>query len=74
MAEVSVHDDDKGAGAELQAVDVGGAEAEFAGAGLEQDAWGLGGGGEGVVGAHELLGDDLGAVGGGVVDDDYFPV
>lgn len=48
-------------------MDVGGAEAEFAGAGFEED---VGGAVEGL----ELLGDGEGAVGGGVVDDYYFPV
>jgi hypothetical protein len=66
VAEVGVHDDDKVARRELQAVDVGGAEAELAGAGLEDDVRG--------VGLDELVGDLLGAVGGAVVDDDEFPV
>jgi hypothetical protein len=37
VREVGVHDDDEVAGGELQAVDVGSAEAELAGAGLEDD-------------------------------------
>jgi hypothetical protein len=51
----------------LQAVNVGGAEAEFTGACADLDA--LGG-----VDLLELRGDFLGAVGGAVVDDDEFPV
>lgn len=66
VAEVGVHDDDEVAGDELQPVDVGGAEAEFACAGLEDDV--------GSVGFDELEGDFLGAVGGAVVDDDDFPL
>lgn len=66
VAEVGVHDDDEGSRAELEAVDVGGAEAELAGAGLELDVRG--------VGFDELVGDFLGAVGGAVVDDDELPV
>ncbi|KAI9148067.1 3-oxoacyl-(acyl carrier protein) reductase [Paramyrothecium foliicola] len=66
VAEVGVHDDDEVARDELQAVDVGGAEAQLAGARLEDDVRG--------VGLDELLGDLLGAVGGAVVDDDDFPV
>jgi len=50
VREVGVHDDYKGAGCEFQAVDVGGAEAKFAGPGLEDDA----GGGVEVL---ELLGN-----------------
>jgi len=67
VGEVGVHDDDEVAGGELQAVDVGGAEAELAGARLEEDAGGA-------VGALELFGDFLGAVGGAVVDDYELPV
>lgn len=48
-------------------MDVGGPEAEFACARLEEDAFGP-------VDAYELLCDFLGAVGGAVVDDDEFPV
>lgn len=48
-------------------MDVGGAEAEFAGARFEDY---VGGAVEGL----ELLGDGEGAVGGGVVDDDDLPV
>ena len=55
VAEVGVHDDDVGARGVLEAVDVGGAEAEFAGAGLEDDVfW--------VVGVLELADDGLGAI------------
>lgn len=67
VAEVGVHDDDIVAGRELQAVDVGGAEAEFACARLQFDVLGADGG-------DELLCDFLGAVGRAVVDDDDFPI
>lgn len=67
VAEVGVHDDDEVAGRVLQAVDVGGSQAEFAGARLQFDVFGADGG-------DELFGDVLGAVGGAVVDDDDFPV
>jgi hypothetical protein len=66
VAEVGVHDDDKVAGDELQAVDVGRSEAQLAGARLEDDVGG--------VGLDELVGDILGAVGRAVVDDDEFPI
>ena len=66
VAEVGVHDDDEVARDELQAVDVGGAEAQLAGASLEDDVGG--------VGLDELVGDVLGAVGRAVVDDDEFPI
>lgn len=66
VAEVRVHNDDKVARRELQAVDVGCSETKLAGAGLEEDVGG--------VGFDELVGDLLGAVGGAVVDDDEFPV
>lgn len=65
VGEVGVHDDDKVAGDELQAVDVGGSQAQLAGAGFEDDVRG--------VGLDELVGDFLGTVGGAVVDDDEFP-
>jgi hypothetical protein len=67
VAEVGVHDNYVVSCRELQAVDVGGAEAEFAGSGLQFDVLGADGG-------DELLCDFLGAVGGAVVDDDDFPV
>ncbi len=67
VGEVGVHDDDEGARGVLEAVDVGGAEAEFAGAGVEFYVLGA-------VGFDELFGDGLGAVGGAVVDDYDFPV
>ena len=67
VREIGVHDDDIGAGGEGETVDVGGAEAEFAGAGFEDDV-------RGAVEFLELLGDCEGAVGGGVVDDDDFVV
>jgi hypothetical protein len=66
VAEIGVHDDDKVAGRDLQSVDVGGAEAELAGAGLEDNMR--------CVGLDELVGDLLRAVGGAVVDDDELPV
>ncbi|ROW05501.1 hypothetical protein VSDG_00440 [Cytospora chrysosperma] len=66
VAEVGVHNDDVVAPGELQAVDVCGAQAELARAGLEGDVWG--------VGLHELVGDFLGAIGGAVVDNDEIPV
>lgn len=65
VGEVGVHDDDKVAGDELQAVDVGRSEAKLAGSGLEDDVGG--------VGLDELEGDFLGSIGGAVVDDDEFP-
>ena len=65
VREVGVHDDDEVAGGELQAVHVGRAEAELAGARLEEDVWRVG---------LELVGAGEGAVGGAVVDDYYFPV
>jgi hypothetical protein len=67
VGEVGVHDDDKVSGRELQAVDVGGAQAEFAGARADLDA--LGG-----VGFLQLGGYFLGAVGRAVVDDYELPV
>lgn len=67
VREIRVHDDDEVSGRELQAVDVGCSEAEFAGAGFEKDAGGA-------VGFDELFGDVLGAVGGAIVDDDDFVV
>jgi len=67
VREVGVHDDDEVAGRELQAVNVGGAEAELAGAGAELD---LGA----AVGFLELFRDVLGAIWGAVVNDDDFPV
>lgn len=67
MREIGVHDDDEGAGGHGQAVHVGGPEAEFGGAGAEDD---VGGGVEGL----ELAGDGEGVVRGGVVDDYDFVV
>lgn len=66
VAKVGVHDDDKVARDELQAVNVGGAETQLAGSGLEDDV--------GSVGLDELEGDFLGSVRGAIVDDDQFPV
>jgi hypothetical protein len=67
VREVGVHNDDEVAGDELQAVDVGGAEAELAGARLEDNV-------RGAEGGLEFFGTCEGAIGGGVVDDYYFPV
>ena len=67
VAEVGVHDDNIVAGRELQAVNVGRSETEFASSGLQFDVLRADGG-------DELLCDFLGAVGGAVVDDDDFPV
>jgi len=67
VAEVGVHDDDIVAGRELQAVDVGRAETEFACSRVQFDVLRADGG-------DQLLCDFLGAVGGAVVDDDDFPV
>lgn len=66
VREIGVHDDDEVAGCELQTVDVGCAEAELPGAGVEVDVW--------RVDLGELVGDDLGAVWGAVVDYDELPV
>jgi hypothetical protein len=66
VREVGVHDDDKVAGDELETVDVGCSEAEFASAGLEENVGG--------VDLDKLLGNFLGSVGGAVVDDDEFPI
>ena len=55
VTEVGVHDDDEVARRELQAVDVGGAETQLAGAGADLDVRG--------VDFGELSGDFLGAVG-----------
>ena len=67
MAEVGVHNDDIVAGRELQAVDIGRSETEFASSGLQFDVLRADGG-------DELLCDFLGAVGGAVVDNDDLPV
>ena len=67
VAEISVHDDDEVATDKLQTVDVGGAEAELASAGLEDDMGGAEGG-------LEFASPSKGAVWGSVVDDYYFPV
>jgi len=67
VREIRVHDDYEGACGVGEAVHVGGAEAEFAGARLEDDVGGA-------VEFLELLGDFEGSVGGGVVDDDDFVV
>ena len=67
VREVGVHDDHEVARGILQAVDVGGAEAEFAAARVEFYA-------RSAVGFDELFGDGLRAVRGAVVYDDDFPV
>lgn len=66
VAKVGVHDDDKVARRKLQAVHVGGSEAELAGARLEEDVR--------FVGLDELVGHFLGSVGRSVVDNDELPV
>jgi hypothetical protein len=65
VREVGVHDDDKVARDELQAVNVGGSETELAGASLEDDVRG--------VGLDKLVRDFLGAVRRTVVDNDELP-
>jgi hypothetical protein len=67
VGEVGVHDDDEVAGCELQAVDVGGAEAEFACAGADLDFGAA-------VRFLELRGDFLCPVRGAIVDDNELPV
>ena len=67
VAEVGVHDDDIIAGRELQAVDIGSSETEFACSGLQFDVLRADRG-------DELLCDFLSAVGGAIVDDDDLPV
>lgn len=67
MAEIGVHDDDKIPPRELQPVHVGGPEPQLPGSRFEYDAIGR-------VDGLELLGDVEGAVRGGIVDDDQFPV
>lgn len=67
VAEIRVHDDDEVARSELQAVHVRGSQAQFAGAGLQFDVFGP-------DCRDQLFGDVLRAVGGAVVDDNYFPV
>jgi hypothetical protein len=67
MREIGVHDDDEVAGRELEAVDVGRAEAEFARSRVQFDV-------RGAVGFDQLLCDVLGAVWRAIVDDEDFPV
>lgn len=67
VAEVGIHDDDVVAGRELEAVDVGRSQTEFACSGVQQDV-------VRAVVLLELFGDVQGAVGAAVVDDDDFPV
>ena len=66
VREIRVHDDHEVSRGELEPVDVGGAEAEFPRAWLQDDAGGR-------VEFLQGLRDGEGAVGGGVVDDDEFP-
>lgn len=66
VREVGVHDDDKVARNELEAVHVGGSETELACSRLQLDM--------GSIGFDELVRDFLCAVGGAVVDDNEFPV
>lgn len=66
VGEVGVHDDNEVAGDELETVDIGCSETEFASAGLEENVGG--------VDLDELLGNFLGSIGGAVVDDDEFPI
>ena len=66
VAEIGVHDDDKVARTEVEAVDVSGAETELASARLEEDVGG--------VGFDKLVGDFLGAIGATVVDNDELPI
>jgi hypothetical protein len=66
VAEVGVHDDNEVPRSELQAVDVSCSEAKFASSWLEEHVW--------AVGFDELVGYNLGAVWGAIVDDNKFPV
>lgn len=66
VREIGVHDDDEVTGCELQAVDVGCAKTELAGAGVKVHVW--------CVDLGELVSYDLGAVRGAVVDYDELPV
>lgn len=67
VREIRVHDDYEITSRELQAMNVCGAKAEFAGARVEFDV-------VCAVGFDELFGDVLRSVGGAVVDDYDFPV
>lgn len=67
VREVGVHNDDEVARCELQAVDISGAEAELAAAGVQFHFGGA-------VGFDQLVGDFLRAVGGAVINDDDFVV
>ena len=67
VREIGIHDDDKGACRECQAVDVCGAEAHLSGSGFEDDV-------RGAVEGLELFGDLEGPVWRAVVDDDDFPL
>lgn len=67
VREVGVHYDDEVARDKLQAMDVGGAEAQLAGARLEDDM-------RGAEGGLEFFGAGERAVGGCVVDNYYFPI
>jgi hypothetical protein len=67
MREIRIHDDYEISGNELEPVNIGGSEAELAGARLEQDL-------VRTVHADQLLCDLLRAIGRGVVNDDEFPL
>lgn len=67
VAEIGVHNDNEVAGAEFQAVDVSGSQAELACAGLEDDVFFA-------VELLELLRDFEGAVRGSVVNDNDLPI
>lgn len=67
MAKIGVHDDDEVPSCEFQPVHVGGPEPQLSGSRFKDDAVG------GVDGL-ELLGNVEGAVRGGIVNDDQFPV
>lgn len=67
VAEIGVHDDNEVAGAEFQAMDVSGSQAELACAGLEDDVFFA-------IELLELLRDLEGAVRGSVVNDNDLPI
>lgn len=67
VAEVRVHDDNEVTGSKLQAMDVGGTQAELALAGLEDNVFRA-------VEALELLADLEGTVRGAIVNDNDFPI
>lgn len=67
MTEIGVHDDDKISLCEFQPVHIGSPESKLSRSRFENDAIGR-------VDGLELLGDVEGAVRGGIVNDDEFPV